>query len=119
MVEDFIHRTFCSRNAAHLAHWATGSFAQHEALGNFYDEVIDLTDKFVEAYMGSVGEKISPFEIPALPKVKDITKYLATEAEWIDENRADIAMEIPALENILDEVVGLYLSTIYKLRQLS
>lgn len=119
MVEEFIHRIFCSRNAAHLAHWATGSYSQHKALGRFYDEVIDLTDKFVEAYMGASGEKISPFEIPALPKTKDITKYLSGEVGWINENRDDIASEIPALENILDEIVALYLSTIYKLKQLS
>jgi hypothetical protein len=119
MVDELIHRIFCSRNAAHLAHWATGSYAEHQALGHFYDEVIDLCDKFVEAYMGASGKKISTFEIPALPKVKDIAKYLVEEMEWFHENRDEIAGEIPALENILDEIVGLYLSTVYKLRQLS
>ena len=119
MVEEFIHRIFCSRNASHLAHWATGSYAEHQALGGFYDDVIDLADKFVEAHMGASGKKIAPFEIPALPKVKDITKYLTEEVSWISENRDEIASEIPALENILDEIVALYLSTIYKLKQLS
>jgi hypothetical protein len=119
MCEEFITRAFNARNAAHLAHWATGSYAAHQALGGFYDGVIDLCDKFVEAHMGANGKKITPFDIPALPKTKDILAYLTEEVGWIDDNREEIAGGIPALENILDEVVGLYLSTIYKLKQLS
>lgn len=119
MIEEMIHRAFCSRNAAHIAHWRTKSYAQHVALNAFYDDIVDATDKLVEAYMGAAGKVVGEFEIPALKPVKDILKYLTEEVAWIDENRSEIASGIPALENIVDEITGLYLSTIYKLKQLS
>jgi hypothetical protein len=119
MIEELIHRAFCSRNAAHLAHWRTKSYAQHVALNAFYDDIVDATDKLVEAHMGAAGKVIGEFEIPALKPVKDICKYLTDEVAWIDEHRSEIASGIPALENIVDEITGLYLSTIYKLKQLS
>lgn len=119
MIEELIHRTFCSRNAAHLAHWRTKSYAQHVALNAFYDDIIDATDKLVEAYMGAAGKVIGELEIPALKPVKDILKYLCDEVAWIDENRSEIAGGIPAIENIVDEITAIYLSTIYKLKQLS
>jgi hypothetical protein len=37
----------------------------------------------------------------------------------MSKNRSKIASGVPALENIVDEIVGLYLSTIYKLKNLS
>lgn len=119
MIEELIHRAFCTRNAAHLAHWRTKSFSQHMALGSFYDDIIDLVDKLVEAHMGASGDVVDSFEIPALKPVKDIVKHLSDEVEWIAENREEISSEISALENIVDEIVALYLSTIYKLKQLS
>lgn len=119
MIEELIHRAFCARNAANIAHWRTSNNAQHMALGAFYDNIVDATDKLVEAHMGAAGKVIGEFEIPALKPVKNILKYLTEEVAWIDENRSEIASGIPALENIVDEITGLYLSTIYKLKQLS
>lgn len=119
MIVELIQKAFCSRNATHLAHWRTKSFAQHQALGSFYDGVIDLIDKLVEANMGAAGKVVPEFDVPELKPVKDILKHLSEEVAWIDENRSEIASNIPALENIVDEITGLYLSTIYKLKQLS
>lgn len=119
MIEELIQKVFCTRNCAHIAHWQTKSYAQHKALGSFYDEVVDALDKLVEANMGASGKVIGEIEIPALKPVKDILKHLSEEVSWIDENRSDIASGIPALENIVDEITSLYLSTIYKLKQLS
>lgn len=119
MIEELIHRAFCSRNATHLAHWRTKSYAQHKALGSFYDKITDLLDNLVEAHMGAYGKVIDEFEIPALPPVKNILKHLSDEVDWIDENRSDISGGVSALENIVDEITALYLTTIYKLKQLS
>jgi hypothetical protein len=118
-IDEFVSRIFLSRNAAHLAHWRTKSYAQHVALGSFYDDIIDAVDKFVEAYMGATGKVIGDVEIPAVKPPKDILKHLTEEVSWIDENRSEIANGITALENIVDEITGIYLSTIYKLKQLS
>lgn len=119
MIEELVKKVFCTRNATHLAHWRTKSYAQHKALGSFYDKIIDLTDKLVEAHMGAAGKVIEEFEIPAAKPVKDILKHLSEEVNWIDEHRSEIADGVAALENIVDEIAALYLSTIYKLKQLS
>ena len=49
MLEQLIARVFYARNLAHWNHWRTSSYAQHQALGAFYDDVIDNLDALVEA----------------------------------------------------------------------
>ena len=45
---------YCLSVSAHVAHVNTRSFAQHEALGDFYSKVIDFKDRLVE-YMTGMG----------------------------------------------------------------
>lgn len=119
MIVELIQKVFCTRNCVHIAHWQTKSYAQHKALGNFYEEIVDALDKLVEAHMGASGSVISSFEIPATKPAKNILAHLSDEANWINEHREHIASEVPALENIVDEITAIYLKTIYKLKQLS
>ena len=118
MIEELVSRVFATRNAAHLAHWAAegeGSDARHRALGDFYDGVIESIDKIVEIYQGAFG---------LIGKVEqrieegDIIDLIGAEANWIVENRGEIARGLPPIENLLDELAGLYLKTFYKLRNL-
>ena len=44
MIEELIAKVFEARNAAHLEHWRTKSYAEHQALGDFYDGIIDIVD---------------------------------------------------------------------------
>ena len=55
MIEEFVSRSFALRDAAHLAHWATRSYSEHVALGEFYDGLLDKVDTIVEAYQGCFG----------------------------------------------------------------
>jgi hypothetical protein len=116
MIEDLISRVFHSRNLAHWNHWRTKSYAQHKALGRFYDDVIEALDDIVEAYQGAfdlIGT------IPAPDKTdNDILKHLETEAAWIEENHEGICKGNRAIANLIDALSGVYLSTIYKLRNL-
>ena len=48
----FIATLLHSSTNAHLMHFSTDSFAKHMALGEFYDEIVDLTDALAEQYMG-------------------------------------------------------------------
>lgn len=116
MIEDLISRVFASRNAAHLAHWKTRSYAEHVALGEYYDGVIDLIDKLVEAYQGYFG---LVGEIPTASPKSDIKAQLTLDAAWINQSRSKIAKDIASLENIVDEISDLYLTTLYKLKFLS
>ena len=113
MVEELIKRMFALRNAAHIQHWKTKSFSQHSALGDFYDEVIEGIDKYVEAHQGTFGVvgKVEGEE-------QDVAKMIRDEIIWLNENRSKIACEVPALENIIDELSGVHMKTLYKLENL-
>lgn len=119
MIEELISRVFLTRNLAHLAHWRTKNYAEHVALGDFYDGVIDKLDGLVEAYQGSFGLiKEVPEEDDSMYDM-EILEVLQEDAKFLNKNRSEIARKVPSLENIVDEITDLYLSTIYKLKFLS
>jgi hypothetical protein len=49
---------------------------------------------------------------------KDILKCLESDAEWIEANHDKISKGNRAVANLIDGVTGVYLSAIYKLRNL-
>ena len=116
-MEDIIGLLFYARTVTHIEHLKTKSYAQHKALGNFYDEIIDLADNLAEAYQGDKG-LLGP--IPQYAKIPDyaIDVFLEKQMNTIEELRKQDNYR-SALQNIIDEVIGLYLSTLYKLRNLS
>ena len=119
MIEQLISRVFYARNLAQFAHWRAkgdGSFAEHDALGEFYEEVIDTIDPLVEAYQGAY-DLIGAIPVPEEMQ-KDILKCLQSDAEWIEKNHDKISKGNRAVGNLIDTVTGVYLSAIYKLRNL-
>jgi hypothetical protein len=116
MIEQLISRVFYARNLAHYEHWRTESYAQHKALGKFYEGVIDAIDALVEAYQGLNGLIGS---IPSPTDTKgDSLNILKADAEWIEANHEEISGGNRAVANLIDNVTGIYLSTIYKLENL-
>jgi hypothetical protein len=116
MIEELISRVFYTRNVAHWTHWRTKSYAQHVALNTFYDGIIDTLDRVVEACQGAHG-LIGAIPAPSA-SASDIIDHLEEESAWIAEHRSEIAYNVTAIENIIDELSGIYLSTIYKLKNL-
>jgi len=119
MIEQLISRVFYARNVAHFEHWratGTGSFAKHQALGTFYEEVIEALDDLVEAYQGAF-ELIGNIPAPETPG-GDALKLLEGDADWIEKNHEGICRGNRGVGNLVDTVTDTYLSTIYKLRNL-
>lgn len=115
---DFVGTLFLARDVAHSVHLSTRSFAKHSALNTFYDEVIDLADKFAEAYQGRHG-LIGPITMMSA-KSSNIVAFLEESLADIEEMRYKVCEKSDtALQNIIDEIVGLYLSTLYKLKFLA
>lgn len=115
MINELAARVFATRDAAHLKHWATKSYAEHQALGAFYDDVIDRLDALVEAHQGRFGL----MKDVSLKMVKgDMVDILNKDVEWITTNHMKICRSVSALTDLLDNVVDLYLTTIYKLENL-
>lgn len=115
----FVGQLFLGRNVTHSVHLNTRSYSKHKALGHFYEDVIELADKFAEAYQGRHG-LIGPIAIPASKKTSNIVEFLQAQLEEIEKGRYDVCEKADTpIQNIIDEIVGLYLSTIYKLRFLA
>jgi len=115
---DFVGELFLARDVAHSVHLSTRSFAKHSALNTFYDEVVDLADKFAEAYQGRHG-LIGPITMMSA-KSTNIVAFLEESLSDIEGMRYKVCEKSDtALQNIIDEIVGLYLSTLYKLKFLA
>jgi hypothetical protein len=117
MIEELVSKVFSARNASHLAHWATKSYAEHQALGAFYDDVIDAIDSIVEAYQGRFG-LIDVMELENQVG-QDIIEVLRENMDWIEDNRQAISGGVTAIENLIDGLSDIYLRTVYKLENLS
>jgi len=116
---EFIGLLFLARDVAHSVHLNTRSFAKHMALNTFYEEVIPLADKFAEAYQGKYS-LLGNIALQGVKSTGNITEFLQGQVEAITEGRYTVVdRDCTALQNIIDEIVGLYYSTIYKLRFLS
>jgi len=119
MIEELISRVFYARNVAHFEHWTAngvGAFARHQALGSFYEDVIEALDSLVEAYQGAF-ELIGPVRAPKT-KASEILLILTEDAAWIEKNHEAICKGNRAVANLVDGVTETYLTTIYKLRNL-
>jgi hypothetical protein len=116
---DFVGTLFLARDVAHSVHLNTRSFAKHSALNSFYDEVVELADKFAEAYQGRHG-LIGPISLMSAKKTTNIIEFLEDSLADIEKMRYEVVEKTDtALQNIIDEIVGLYLSTLYKLKFLA
>ena len=116
---DFVGTLFLARDVAHSVHLNTRSYAKHVALNAFYDGIVDLADKFAEAYQGRHG-LIGPINLMSAKKTKSIIEFLQDSMAELEGCRYDVCDKTDTpLQNIIDEIVGLYLSTLYKLKFLA
>jgi hypothetical protein len=103
-------------NQARLYHWQTESFAEHEALGSFYDQWTELTDKFVETYAGLYGRPKGGAEMRVAQYVAgSVQQYIIQVAALMASQNVRSVAPDSALQNIFDEIGGLSQRTAYLL----
>lgn len=121
MIAQYIAVLFLARDIAHREHLRVtgrGSYAKHQALGAFYESIIELADSLAEAYQGRNG---IIKDIPLLENEfpGEIVTSIKNQLKWLEANRYKaVTKDETALQNIIDEIVSLYLSTLYKLQNL-
>ena len=101
-----------SATNTHFFHWSTDSFSKHMALNEYYDEIVELTDSFVESYMGKYG-KITKFP-SVYHQPKEPVQYLKSLQSFVADARTDLPQDTE-LQNIIDEIADLINTTTYKL----
>lgn len=116
---EFVGMLFLARDVAHSVHLNTRSYAKHMALNTFYDEIVDLADGFAEAYQGRHG-LIGPITLHSAKRSSNIVEFLQDQLAEIEKVRYDVVDKSDTpLQNLIDGIIELYLSTIYKLRFLA
>ncbi len=112
---EMVAMVLLARDIAHRAHWRTTSYAEHMALGAFYESVIPLIDQFVEQYQGAMSRRL---DVPLADNEfeGEVDEILEQHRAWIEDNREAICpRNETALHNVIDEIVGLYQKTNYLL----
>ena len=113
---EFVGVLLHSSTATHFLHLQTASYAAHKALGHYYENIVDLADKYAEAYQGCY-KVISDY--PAtFPLAKDPKRFFDGLYDYLDAARKMLPKE-SHLDNIVDEIAELIDSTRYKLNNLS
>jgi hypothetical protein len=105
----FIGLLFQSRDIMHIAHLQTTSFAEHKALNNYYDNILELTDSFTEKYFGR--NKRVEFTIPESKNMEAVA-HMKVMQKLIEDERSNYSSD---LQNIMDEMIGLVNETLYLL----
>jgi hypothetical protein len=114
-VKSLVNKLFEVRQVSHNAHLQTKSYSAHKALNSFYDDLLDLTDEFIETYQGQYGI-LSGYEKIDVSPVTDIESYLDGAVKIFMAARENL--KDSHLQNIMDEIVSLTYRTLYKLKNL-
>lgn len=101
---------FANADTAHRQHLASESFAEHEALGEFYTDVRDAADAFTEAAIG--------MDVPAPDGSDDIVAELEGGLIDLTDMRERVCHESSILLNKFDELTGVYARALFKLKRL-
>ena len=95
-----------------IMHWQTKGYSRHQAFGNTYETLSDLTDTFVEAAMGKYGRfklddetntitLVNLSELKPEEMINTVKNALNQYSEQFEPTDTDIL-------NIRDEMLGLF-----------
>lgn len=115
-LEKLISYLLHSRNQTHVFHLQTKSYAEHRALGGYYDDIIDLVDGLVESYQGKydIIKEYDSYKLESYtgkPQLETFLKALSKKVEEVHPKVKDTY-----LQNQLDTVNELINRTLYKIR---
>lgn len=103
---------FNARTNAHIAHLQTTSFAQHKALNEFYDGILDIADSFAEA--SQINGVLTGYTLGELQP--DILKMLKSQYQQLLNLKSQFTEG--HLLQLIDDATELYSTTLYKLTTL-
>ena len=99
-------------------HLRSAKYGKHMALDEFYKEMPEKVDDLIEAYMGAYGKKIGAFQNILSSSNMNTLKYLQ-ELKKVCKEGYDLLDDNEELEGLMDDVVNLINSTLYKVKELS
>jgi DUF1680 family protein len=116
---DFIGLLFLARDVTHSVHLNTRSYSKHVALNIFYERIIGAADDFAEAYQGRHG-LIGPITLNSAKKTANVVEFLENSLAEIEAARYDVCDKSDStLQQLIDNIVEIYIRTLYKLKYLA
>ncbi len=97
-------------------HLKTDKYSEHIALNEFYEEMPDLVDDLIEAWMGING-KVKEYKNNFTEEKMGTIEYLETLKEFVKNGKEDF-MEEDELESLCDDILSQIDSTLYKIKEL-
>lgn len=115
-----IMRLLHSSTNAHIMHLQSRKYAEHIALGEYYEGVVGHVDKVVEALQGLSGDIITkyPLENDGFKEGMNSLDYIVSLREFFTKNRKSFPRN-SEIQNLLDGIMELFDTTIYKLKFLN
>jgi hypothetical protein len=112
---DMSSALMASQTQVHIFHLQTKSYAEHKALQGYYEGVDDLMDSLIEAYQGQFGiiESYQTMPISKYESKEQVISYFEDLMSLIEKNREGLPSH---LQNIVDTIVELITSTLYKVK---
>lgn len=111
---DFVLTLMHAATNAHILHLRSRSFAEHSALGEFYQALPDLADKLAEAIQGA-EQQLLEFPPDYFAPADTALDELLQLQDYVDQERKELTQR-SEIQNIIDEISDLIDSTLYKLR---
>ena len=99
-------------------HLKTHKYSNHMALNDFYEEMPEKVDALIEAWMGVNGKKVKSFNNIVKASNMGTLKYLK-ELRSVCKQGYSLMNGEKELEALLDDIVELIDSTLYKIKELS
>jgi hypothetical protein len=116
---DFMGMLFLARDVTHSVHLNTRSYSKHVALNIFYDRIVGAADDFAEAYQGRHG-MIGPISLMSAKKTTNVIEFLQDQLDEIEKFRYEVVDKTDSsLQQLIDNIIEIYLRTLYKLRFLA
>ena len=123
-IDEFVSYTMSFLNNIQVFHWQTQSYSEHEALGEYYESLTLLNDKFVESWQGNQNTRLKFSEGPyslenyfskeeTKYKILDFIKQVTTMSGYVAE--LNESNEFDDIENILEEISETNSRTLYLL----
>lgn len=112
-IGDFFLTLLHSATNTHILHLQSRSYSEHKALGEFYEEIVDLTDDLIEAWQGKNG-RLAEYPNTYQPPFENGLAELQELSAFVQINRGVVGTDTE-LQNITDEIQQLIDSTLYKL----
>ena len=117
LTAQFIGTLLHSATVTHFKHWlvtGVGSDAAHRALGDYYDEIVELVDSLLESIQGAYDELVEPYPPSFDNSPLEPLGYMRALRQYVRTQRAGLPQD-SEIQNEIDSIATLINHTVYRL----